>query len=255
MDRVKRFIKEYYKTLIFFAISGIVGGFFTGLFMLDSYPADMRQEILDQGVNGVILGIVTALQGAGYGIVLGAIGIVLGKKTGLYKGESKIERKPLMYAIAVSIICGAAMILFDLIWFGRVSEGIMESYSSKPSFAYIVGSVIYGGVIEEVMLRLFWLSLVAFLLHLIFAKGQGTPSRAILVSANVIAALLFAIGHLPATAVLLGITPMIVFRCILLNGGIGLLFGWLYYRFGLRYSMIAHAGCHVVSKIIWIIFV
>ena len=39
------------------------------------------------------------------------------------------------------------------------------------------------------------------------------------------------------------------------NGGIGLLFGLLYRKYGLRYAMIAHGGCHVVSKLIWILFV
>ena len=41
----------------------------------------------------------------------------------------------------------------------------------------------------------------------------------------------------------------------LLNGGIGLLLGWLYRKYGLRYAMIAHAGCHLVSKLIWILFI
>ena len=54
---------------------------------------------------------------------------------------------------------------------------------------------------------------------------------------------------------LMRLTPMIIFRCFLLNGGFGLLFGWLYRKYGLRYAMIAHGGCHVVSKLIWILFV
>ena len=45
----------------------------------------------------------------------------------------------------------------------------------------------------------------------------------------------------------IGLTPMIVLRRMLLNGVFGLAFGWLYRKFGLRYAMIAHGGCHVVS--------
>lgn len=255
IDTVKKFLKEHFKTLIFFAAAGLIGGFFTGLFMLDSYPEEMRQQLLAEGMNATLLGIVTALQGAAYGVILGAVGILIGKRIGLYRGERSVEKKPLLCAIAVSLIGGVSMILFDLLWFGKVSDVIMESYSAKPSFSFVVGSIIYGGVIEEVMLRLFLMSLLAFLLNLILNKGQGTPSDKLIIVANIISALLFAIGHLPATAALLGITPLIVFRCILLNGGIGLMFGWLYHKFGLRYSMLAHAGCHLVSKLIWIIFV
>jgi membrane protease YdiL (CAAX protease family) len=76
-----------------------------------------------------------------------------------------------------------------------------------------------------------------------------------MVIANVIASILFAVGHLPATAQLLGLTPMIIARCLLLNGGLGLLFGWLYRKYGLRYAMIAHGGCHIISKLIWILFI
>ena len=104
------------------------------------------------------------------------------------------------------------------------------------------------------MLRLFFMSLLAFLLWKLFARKQETPAAGILMAANVMAALLFAAGHLPATAVMMGLTPMIVLRCFLLNGIFGLAFGWLYRRYGLRYAMIAHGGCHVVSKLIWILW-
>jgi membrane protease YdiL (CAAX protease family) len=96
---------------------------------------------------------------------------------------------------------------------------------------------------------------VAFILYKIFGKGTDVPGVNILVVANVVSALLFAASHLPATAILFGLTPLIVFRCFLLNGGIGILLGWLYQKYGLRYSMIAHAGAHVVSKLIWILFI
>ena len=38
------------------------------------------------------------------------------------------------------------------------------------------------------------------------------------------------------------------------NGGIGLMFGRLYRKHGIAYAMIAHAGCHIVSKLIWVLF-
>ena len=81
------------------------------------------------------------------------------------------------------------------------------------------------------------------------------PTARVLVTANVIAAFLFAAGHMPATLSMLGSTPLIIFRCFLLNGGVGLLFGYLYRKYGLRYAMIAHGGCHIVSKLIWILFI
>ena len=251
---MKDFIKNYWKTLLFFALVGLIGGFFTGIYLLDSYPEEIRQQVLEQGFSESILGAVTAIQSAGYGLVLGAVGIFLGKKTGLWKDERTITKKPLLAAVIISAVGGLALILPDIFFFGKYSQPIMDSYGAKPTVPYMLATVLYGGVIEEVMLRLFWMSLVAFLLHKLFDRKHEKPTAAVLTVANVVAAILFAAGHLPATAITIGLSPMIIFRCFLLNGGFGLAFGWLYQKYGLRYAMIAHAGCHVVSKLIWIIF-
>jgi len=252
---MKQFIRTYWKTLLFFAAAGLIGGFFTGIYLMDIYPAEIQEQILAQGLNSTLLGLVTAVQSAGYGVVLGALGIFFGSRTGLFKNERTIEKTPLAAALLVSLFGGLTLILSDILFFGRYSQVIMDSYAAKPSFAFLIGCVTYGAVIEEVMLRLFLMSLIAFILHKLFDRASKTPRTRVLIAANVIAAALFAAGHLPSTFMLLGNSPVILLRCFLLNGGIGLLLGWLYRKHGLRYAMIAHGGCHVVSKLIWILFI
>ena len=198
---------------------------------------------------------ITAIQSAGYGLILGSIGIVLSKKIGLWKDDIKPEKKAIVAAVIVSIISGLSMILFDIFFFANYSQVIADSYLVKPTFPYILATVTYGAVIEEVMLRLFFMSLIAFILHKVFEKNKEKTSTRAIVIANIIAAMLFAAGHLPATAAMMPLTPMIIFRCFLLNGGIGLLFGWLYRKHGIYYAMLAHGGCHIVSKLIWILFI
>ena len=251
---MKDFVKSYGKTLLFFAAVGLVGGFMVGLYLMDTYPADIVAQIEAQGITNTLLALITAVQSSLYGAVLGAIGIVLGKKTGLWRDERTMARKPLFYAIIIAVVCGAVMILADVLFFGSYSTVIAESYATKPTIPYLIGTVTYGAVIEEVMLRLFCMTLIAFVLWKVFARGSERPSTAVLAAANILAALLFAAAHLPTTLLTIGGTPMILFRCFLLNGGIGLTFGWLYRRYGLRYAMLAHGGCHVVSKLIWILF-
>ena len=260
---MKNFIKTYRKTILFFTVAGLVGGFFTGIYLLDSYSPEIRRQLIDE-INAVglgqipvnlLMGIISAYQSAGYGLILGTVGIVLAKKIGLWKDEKTITKQPLLLSIAVGIIGGIALIVPDLLFFGKYSEVILDSYALKPTAVYIIAAIIYGGIIEEVMLRLFLMSLAALLLHKLFEKNTDKPTTKVLIAANVIAALLFAAGHLPATFAMIGNSPILIFRCFLLNGCLGLLFGYLYRKYGLRYAMIAHAGCHIFSKLIWILFV
>lgn len=258
---MKDFIKTYWKTLLFFAIVGLVGGFFVGIYLLDGYPDEIRQQLVAE-LNGfdlipvnILVGLVTAVQSAGYGLILGGIGIFLGKKIGLWKDEKSITKTPLTASVILSVVGGLVMILPDLLFFNGYSDAIKNSYATKPSVTYILASVTYGAVIEEVMLRLFMMSLVAFGLQKLFEKQSDKPSYKLLTVANVLSALLFAVGHLPATVMMIGTSPLIIARCILLNGGLGFTFGYLYQKYGLRYSMIAHGGCHIVSKLIWVLFI
>ena len=104
------FIKKYWKTLLFFAVVGIVGGFFVGLYLLDSYPDEIRQQLVAE-LNGfdlipidILVGIVTAVQSAGYGLILGGLGFLFGY---LY------QKYGLRYAM---IAHGGCHIVSKLIW-------------------------------------------------------------------------------------------------------------------------------------------
>ncbi len=104
-----------------------------------------------------------------------------------------------------------------------------------------------GGITEELLLRLFVMSAMAWLLIRIWR--QRPP--AVFWAANLVAAVLFGLGHLPATAALVPLTPMIVTRAIVLNGLFGVVAGWLYWRRGLESAMVAHfAGDIVLHAII-----
>jgi membrane protease YdiL (CAAX protease family) len=97
--------------------------------------------------------------------------------------------------------------------------------------------------------------LVWILMKLTRRKKEAVPSWCFL-AANLVVAVLFALGHLPATKVLFGtITPVIFVRCMLLNGGLGFVFGLLYRKWGIQYAMVAHALVHVVCDALLFIVV
>ena len=107
---MKKFIIDYWKTLLFFAIIGLVGGFFVGIYQLDSFPMELQQQVYDQGITKTILGVVSAIESAGLGIVLGALGILLGKQIGLWKDEQFISKKPLILSLVIGVVGGMVMI-------------------------------------------------------------------------------------------------------------------------------------------------
>ena len=145
-------------------------------------------------------------------------------------------------------------VLGEIFYFRNHIPQVAAMYGGKPSFAYWMASVLYGGVIEEIMMRLFMMSLIVYVAWKIFFRREANPPTGVIIAANIIAALLFAAGHLPSTMQMFGeITPMIPQRCFLLYGVGGLVFGYLYRKYGIQYSMMAHAGAHIVWKVIWII--
>jgi membrane protease YdiL (CAAX protease family) len=72
----------------------------------------------------------------------------------------------------------------------------------------------------------------------------------ILWTANILVALLFGLGHLPATATLVPLTSLVVIRAVVLNGPASLAFGYLYWAHGLESAMLAHFTADVVLHVI-----
>ncbi len=167
----------------------------------------------------------------------------------------RVEKKPLLITLTVSVLFGAILSL-DAWTFGKWIQEIGASYAAAGTFDADtwITSILYGGIIEEVMMRLFLMSLIAFLLWKLFFRKRETVPTGVLIAANLIAAALFAAGHMPATAQTIGtLTPMHLLRCFLLNGAFGMLFGRLYRKYGIQYAMLSHALLHIVSRTIWLI--
>lgn len=249
-------VKKAFKFTLCLVPVGIVAGIFTGLYLLDTYSPDVIDQIAKQIGSTNLLVVVAVVQTLIYGVVCGFLGCILANKLGLWK-PFKFEKRKLIITVVVSVIGG---ILFSLdYWtFGSVIDGVQSAITQGMTVSGVITSILYGGVIEEVMLRLFFMSLVAFIIWKIFFReyDKNNIPVGIFVFANILASLVFAAGHLPATISMFGeLTPLIVTRCFLFNGLFGIVFGWLYRRYGILYSMTSHALFHIVSKTIWLIFI
>ena len=111
----------------------------------------------------------------------------------------------------------------------------------------------YGGINEEILLRLFLFSLLAWLGKFVSHNSEGRPTLAVLWIANILAAILFGLGHLPATAMLIELTPLVILRAIVLNGLAGIAFGYLYWTRGLESAMLAHFSADIVLHVLLVL--
>lgn len=107
----------------------------------------------------------------------------------------------------------------------------------------------YGGITEELLIRLGVLSITVWLLRTVTRKREGERTS-ILWIATVVAAVIFGLGHLPVTKSLYPLTPWVVTRAMTLNGLGGLAFGYLYWRGGLECAMLAHFSADFTASLL-----
>ena len=246
-------MKRALKFTLFLLPIALVAGYFVTVYQLEMLDEAILAPALEQLGSVWVLIAITMAQTVGYAAVCGFFGCLLANSLGLWK-PIRFEKAPLLKALGLSLV-GGILFSLDKWTFGRWIPEVGASYNAPITVNNWLGSVLYGGVVEELMLRLFFMSLLAWLIWKMFFRQEETVPVKVLVAANVAAALLFAAGHLPATLVLFGeLTPMILLRCFLLNGSFGLLFGFLYRKFGIQYAMVSHAVFHIVSKLIWTFF-
>lgn len=194
--------------------------------------------------------------------VLIFFGLKLTKPTGLSlpileglvdNNKVKIKIKSIFTISAIlGIGIGIVIILLDYLF---TNVGVdLEGQVSIPIWQRFLASF-YGGIGEEILLRLFMMTFIVW----IFGKMKKTKDKIIrnnfiMWSSIIIASLLFGLGHLPATAVLTVLTPLVIFRALLLNGIGGIVFGWLYWKKGLEASMIAHFSADITLHVLFPLF-
>lgn len=252
-------LKKFRKPLIFSLVLlpiAIIGGFFTSIYMAETYDPAMLSEMMSQaGISDIIiLHIITAVQTALQMLLMGFFGYILAEKTGLLK-SFKIGKSGLISTIILTVIGSIIFIALEYGVFANLIPEIAALYEEKPTIAYMISCLTYGGVLEEIMMRWFLLSLLVFIIWKLFFKKEAAVPKGVLIGVNIVVALLFAAGHLPTTAMTMGITPLILVRCFTLNSLAGLICGHLYMKHGIQYAMLSHAGFHILWKIFWILFV
>ena len=156
--------------------------------------------------------------------------------------------------LPVTILVGicSALVLVGLdryLFMPRLPE-VFRQVSGRIALWKRLLTPLYGGINEEILLRLFVMTGLAWLIGLVWKSPDGSVAVGVLWLANLLAALLFGLGHLPATAGITRLTPLVVTRALVMNGLAGLVLGFLYMTYGLESAMLAHACLDIVMHVI-----
>lgn len=205
--------------------------------------------------NAVMFGILTAL-----GLFFAnRIGLGLPIVEARLNGESVKDKilAILPLSIIIGVVASLLIVALDVFVFQPAllrelgdSVNTLNLQSAQPPAWQGFLASFYGGISEEVLLRLFVMSLIAWLGSFISKTAEGRPTSAVFWIANILAAVLFGLGHLPATAMLIPLTPLVITRAIVLNGLAGVAFGWLYWKRGLESAIVAHFSADIVLHVL-----
>ena len=238
------------------ALVGVVGILPYALTLLDRLPGSVEDSLpsrwillpLQVGQSMVLLGAATAL-----GLWLGPkVGLGAPLLYGLISGDREARsrlRALLLPSTVLGVLTGVAIVLLDMWVFGPrlAASGSDIGALQPPAWQGLLASF-YGAIPEELLMRL---GLMTLLVWVGARLTRTSPPRPVVVwTAVVIAALLFGAGHLPTTAAMLTLTPLVIARALLLNGIGGIVFGWLYWKRGLLAAMLAHFSADVVLHVV-----
>ena len=254
VPRKSRFGKTFL-ALLGIGVPGILSLIPTVISQLEGLPP----ELLELPMPVVaLLSLLNPLILMAFGV---AIGVLLAHRVGLRSlVAEKVQqgtaiwselRPYLRMAFIMGLIFAVVVIGLDAVinpFAGTEMENVSiagEAPTIGALLAQLLLGLLYGGIVEELMLRWGVMVLFVWIGWRVAQRGQGLPTPALVWTANILAALLFGIGHLPALAGMVALTPLIVIRTVLLNALGGVLFGWLFWKRNLETAMVAHAATHV----------
>ncbi len=259
----KRFNRKLFLVLWSASILGVIA--------IIPYSLALQASVLERIPPPVPLWVLILIQIAQNAVLFAiatGVGLVLASRIGLGAPilESFLAREPvrdrvkaiLAPSIVPGVVASLVIIALDVFVFGPLVQAQLGGLTPnvdlpgmKPAPWQGFLASFYGGINEEILMRLFLLSLFAFLGKIIIHTPQGYPTKAVLWTANILVAVIFGLGHLPATSILVPLTPLIVTRAIVLNGLAGLVFGYLYFSRGLESAMLSHFSADIVLHVVF----
>ena len=216
--------------------------------LLEKLPieSDLRKRLLI-AVQPTLVLVIAAAGGSAVANYVGAHSLIVDLARGLDLEEGWAS--PIAAFLLVGILTGAALYLADRWTKPMWGTGQDTDLIADWKAGNLAPGITYGGITEEVMMRWGVMNLILAGLFAVFGNNDD-PSALLTALAIAVSALIFAAGHLPAAFILGKRTSGHVLRVLGLNSVVGILFGWIFWRWNLETAMAAHAGFHIGAAIL-----
>ncbi len=238
---------------------GIVMFTITSIPLIEQQLAKLSPEKLETVPP---LGILMLLQGLQYSVLL-AISILIGigcaYRVGLrshlidhwvfHTAKSPSFAVEMKWSLGVGAATAIVLFLLDRLMQPALPEALRAA-NTESSGLNLLTAMSYGGITEEILMRWGLMSLLVWIAWKGLKQGVTLPSQGIYQGAIVLAALVFGLLHLPATAAIAPLTTVVIIRALLLNGIAGIAFGWLFWQYSLEAAMLAHISVHVFNSVL-----
>ncbi len=238
--------------------------------LLLPYALEVQSSAIDLTKLGLPLPLILAIQILQNGILFAIAifgGLFFAGRAGLgtpildtlTRGEPVTDKVRAILPLSIILGVLATLVVLGLEFFyfqpammkelGNTATALNLQTSQPAAWKGFLASF-YGGIAEEILLRLFVMSFFVWLGRFLSKTSEGKATSAVFWIANILAAVLFGLGHLPTVALLVPLTPLVLARTILLNGLIGVICGWLYWKRGLESAMISHFSADLVLHVL-----
>lgn len=208
-------------------------------------PYVLTLGILPSSVSLIKVFLLTTVQGVLFFGIVCWLCYLLVPKTDLSPFSANDPLKKIVYPGVIVGVCVSFIIyLLEITIFKNSSLSTVY-----PPFWVGLLASFYGAINEEVLLRLFLFTLLYFLFRKVVRFDLHNRIIFLWIT-NVIVAIIFGLGHLPAMFKLATPSSFEIFRILLLNGIPGIAFGWLYWSRGLWSAMAGHFTADLMVHVI-----
>jgi hypothetical protein len=212
---------------------------------LDTLPKEVLEKISPETLRFLVLVNPTFLL-----LIAVVIGTVLHDKVNLsvpsisaiLKNEKSQVPFPeqAKYGIIYGLVAGILISIVGRIFRSSLPQEFIE-LGEKIKIT-ILARFTYGGITEELLMRYGFMTLIVWIIYKITKKLNSSTYW----TGIILAAALFALGHLPVAFSAVSNPSVSLLSYILIGNSVaGIFFGWLYWKKGLEAAFIGHIFAHV----------